>query len=274
MSLQPLQFSGGDVIPPEDFARVRGFIYRHCGIDLTDTKKVMVTGRLRKQLNTLNINSFSEYLDYIQQPGNQQELQNMIDILTTNETYFFREPEHFVFLEELIKKHPEHCYNIWSAASSSGEELYSISMVLADFCRAKDWRVLGSDLSTRVLQKAKVGHYTMDRHEGISQQRLQKYCLKGIGNQQGSFLINPELKKHTEFKVFNLLKPNPSNELFDIIFLRNVMIYFDKESKQKVLTNVLTHLRKGGYLFISHTESLFNTEHSLKTIRPSIFQSV
>lgn len=274
MSLQPYNLAGGDIITPTEFSRIRNFIYRHCGIDLTESKKVMVSGRLRKQLTRLKLATFTEYLDYVQLPGNEVELQGMVDILTTNETYFFREPEHFNFLEDLIKSKSQHPFRIWSAASSSGEELYSIAMVLADFCKSSDWRILGTDISTRVLEKAMRGHYPLERHEGISQARLQKYCLKGVGAQNGSLLIDSNLKIHTEFKQLNLLKPQHLTEQFDVIFLRNVMIYFDKESKQKVLDNVTKRLRKGGYLFISHTESLFNTEHSLTTIRPSIYQNL
>ncbi len=196
----------------------------------------------------------------------------MIDILTTNETYFFREPEHFVYLEELVKSRSTHPFRVWSAASSSGEEVYSIAMVLSDFCKVADWRVLGSDISTRMLEKASLGHYPMERHEGISHARLQKYCLKGVGSQQGSFLMSESLKTKTEFRQINLLKPDTIAEQFDIIFLRNVMIYFDQASKQKVLNNVTKRLRKGGFLFISHTESLFNTEHNFKTVRPSVYQ--
>ena len=274
MSLSELNLVGGDLISAKEFARVRSFIYRHCGIDLTEAKKVMVSGRLRKRLVTLNIEHFDEYFDFVQLPGNQAELQLMVDILTTNETYFFREPDHFKFLESLIRSRPNHPFRIWSAASSSGEEIYSIAMVLADFCHHQDWSVLGSDISVRVLEKAQKAHYQMERIEGLSQERLRKYCLRGVGTQQGSFIIDPDLKRHTEFRQINLLKPGGWREQFDIIFLRNVMIYFDQQSKQTVLEQVIQRLKKGGYLFISHTESLFNTQHELKTIRPSIYQKL
>lgn len=222
----------------------------------------------------LSLPSFEAYCDIAMHPDNELERTWMINALTTNETYFFREPEHFVFLQKLLASNKEKAsWRIWSGASSSGDEPYTLAMVMADALGLKrDWQVAGTDLSTKVLNMAALGHYPLTRNEGISSERLKKYCLKGVGEQAGTFLIAPSLKNHCVFSQQNLIDSCDRLGKFDVIFLRNVLIYFDMKSKQRVLKNVLRQLRSGGYFFISHTESLMNIEHSLTQVSPSIYR--
>jgi len=197
----------------------------------------------------------------------------LVDILTTNETYFFREPKHFEYLvENVLKSWRGGKFRIWSAASSSGEEAYSLAMLLAESLSHRAWEVLGSDLSTKVLTKAKNGVYLMDRIELLDEKLLKKYCLKGVRSQVGTFRVNEKLRKHTHFGQVNLMKTIPPKlGKFDVIFLRNVLIYFDQETKKQVVERVITKLKPGGLFFISHSETLHRVTDMLETIKPSIY---
>lgn len=262
------------VLTNSDFRRIQAFLYKVSGIHLSDSKRTLVNSRLSSRLRALSLNSFNDYFDIAMNPNNLSERTLMVDALTTNETYFFREPDHFTFLHNLVSKHREKAsWKIWSGASSSGEEIYSIAMVMADvLCFNRDWLVKGTDLSTKVLNMAALGHYPLERNGGISPERLKKYCLKGVGEQNGTFLIDPSVQKRCQFSQQNLIDSCDRLGMFDVIFLRNVMIYFNAESKQRVLNNVLRQLKPGGYFLISHTESLMNTQHSLSQVSPSIYR--
>jgi chemotaxis protein methyltransferase CheR len=205
-----------------------------------------------------------------------EELQTMVDLLTTNETYFFREPKHFEFLRDEIlgKRGAAGNFRVWSAASSSGEEVYTLAMVLADRLGQGPWEVVGSDISTQVLDKAATSHYSLARTEGIPPAFMKKYCLKGVRSHAGTFLIAPELRKRTRFYQINLTQPvDPAIGDFEVIFLRNVMIYFDPETKARVVNNLLPRLRRGGYLFIGHSETLNGLATGpLESVRPTIYR--
>jgi chemotaxis protein methyltransferase CheR len=200
----------------------------------------------------------------------------MVDLLTTNETYFFREPKHFEFLRDEIvaKRKAQGSFRVWSAASSSGEEIYTLAMVLADSLGNAPWEVVGSDISTRVLEKAATGHYSLARTEGIPPAFLQKYCLKGVRSNAGTFLIAPELRKRTHFCQINLTQPITADiGEFEVIFLRNVMIYFDADTKTKVVHHLLPRLKRGGHLVVGHSESLSGLNiGNLETVRPTIYR--
>lgn len=261
-------------LPEKDFIHFKHFIYEVSGIHLSDAKRSLVAGRLSGRLRTLQLSSYAEYFAFATSKKNIDERTYLIDALTTNETYFFREPEHFAFLSKLLQEHKsKSSWRIWSGASSSGEEIYTIAMVMADELGFDgDWNITGTDLNTKVLKMATAGHYPLERNQGISKTQLQRYCLKGIDSQQGTFLIDPALRRHTQFSQQNLIENCSRLGLFDVIFLRNVMIYFDTASKQKVLNNVLRQLKLGGYFIISHTESLMNTQHPLTQVGPSIYR--
>jgi chemotaxis protein methyltransferase CheR len=199
----------------------------------------------------------------------------MVDLLTTNETYFFREEAHFEFLTKtIVAQHPSGSpFNIWSAASSTGEEIYTISFVLAETLGLDaNWAVTGSDISTAVLATAQRGLYWLDRTRGLPQSYLRKYCLKGVRTQEGGFMIAPEIKRHTRFLQVNLNQTLPVLGKFHVIFLRNVMIYFDAETKRRVVARLVEQLLPGGYFIVGHSESLNGLTDTLRAIKPTIYQ--
>ena len=202
------------------------------------------------------------------------ELQTALDLLTTNETYFFREPQHFEYLRTAIlpSRKPGEAFRIWSAAWSRGEEPYTLAMVLADQLGATPWEMVASDISSRVLAAAQAGQYPMERAEKIPQAYLKAYCLKGIGAQAGRFLIDPKLKSRIRFLSVNLNASLPQVGTFDVIFLRNVMIYFNTDTKRQVVERLLSVLKPGGHFIISHSESLHGITDRLKMVRSSIYR--
>lgn len=262
-------------ITDQEFALFQRLIYKIAGISLSDAKKVLLVGRLRKRLVHYQLSSFSEYYRLVSAPQHAAELQVMVDLLTTNETYFFREPKHFAFLRDEIlpARRPGETFRIWSAASSSGEEAYTMAMVLAEHMRGGSWEVFGSDISTQVLEKARAGLYPLERTEGIPPAFLSKYCMKGVRTQAGKLLISPELRKNVRFDQINLTNPVESwVGDFDVIFLRNVMIYFDVPTKQQVIANLLPRLKRGGYFIIGHSESLNGITQALQSVQPTIYR--
>ncbi len=235
----------------------------------------MVASRLAKRLQYYGLSSYAEYYQLIKQPENKDEFQVMIDVLTTNETYFFREPNHFEFFrDQILTTWQGDHFKVWSAACSSGEEAYSLAIVLAETLRNKKWEVLGSDISTRVLDKAINGVYLLDRLEHMDHKWLEKYCLRGVRSQEGYFCISDTLRNHVHFEQINLVKhlPPALKQKFDVIFLRNVLIYFDQSTKKTVLNHLFETLKPGGYFFISHSESLHQINDHLIMIKPSIFK--
>ncbi|MBB5213441.1 CheR family methyltransferase [Parapusillimonas granuli] len=264
-------------ITDAEFARFQRLIHEIAGISLADSKKVLLVGRLGKRLRALQLDSFSRYLDLVTGAGagNAQERQAMVDLLTTNETYFFREQAHFDYLRNtIVPQHPpQQPLEIWSAAASTGEEIYTLAMVLADCLGVQGaWNILGSDISTQVLATAARGHYWLERTRGLPAEYLHKYCLKGVRSQEGSFLIAPELRRHTRFMQINLNAPLPDIGRFHVVFLRNVMIYFDNHTKREVVARIVQKLHPGGYLIVGHSESLNGINDSVKLVRPTIYR--
>lgn len=266
--------------PPQltdaEYALFQALIYKIAGIRMADSKKVLLAGRLSKRLRTLNLPSFNDYYALVTQPGQTRELQTMVDLLTTNETYFFREQGHFEFLANtIIAQHPKgSALDIWSAASSTGEEIYTISFVLADkLSTSGKWTVTGSDLCTTVLETAERGTYQLDRTRGLPPDYLRKYCTLGTGPDNGKFSIRPEIKQHTRFLQVNLnMTLPPTLGKYHAVFLRNVMIYFDSDTKRRVVARIAEHLHPGGYLIIGHSESLTGLTDTLKNVKPTIYQ--
>ncbi|UCV04183.1 CheR family methyltransferase [Dechloromonas denitrificans] len=262
-------------ITDQEFALFQRLIYKIAGISLSDAKKVLLVGRLQKRLRAYQLDTYSQYYRMLASGQNPEELQIMVDLLTTNETYFFREPKHFEFLRDeiLAKRRSTGTFRAWSAASSSGEEAYTLAMMLAEHLPNTPWEIVGSDISTHVLEKARRGHYPLGRHEGIPPNFLSKYCLKGVRAQEGSFLIVPELRSHVSFQQVNLTLPvDKEMGLFEVIFLRNVMIYFDIETKRKVVQNLLPHLAPGGHLVIGHSETLNGISDGLTAVRATVYR--
>jgi len=263
---------GESSISNREFSQFQQLIYEIAGISLSEAKKVLLVGRLGKRLRALGLRSFGDYFHRVCQDGQAQERQLMVDLITTNETYFFREPQHFDFLRNKVSHKRQGSFRVWSAASSSGEEAYSVAMVLADTLGMTNWEIIGTDISTKVLSKAQRGLYSLERTNGIPKELLRKYCLKGIMDQQGTLLISRTLRERTKFMYCNLLHPHHVPGPFDVIFLRNVMIYFNNETKQKVIANLLPHLKRDGHLIIGHSESLSGINTTLVAERPTIYR--
>lgn len=262
-------------IKTQEFEKFRKYLHQHAGIDLSPEKKVMLASRLSKRLRHYNLDTYDDYFHLATNTANAAEKQLMIDILTTNETYFFREPKHFDFLRSEIqaKRFSGKHLRVWSAASSSGEEAYSIAMLLAETLPTQSWEIVGTDLSNRIIEKAKKAVYPMERIELLDTNFLKKYCLKGVREQTGMMMIDRRLRENVRFLSHNLLNDVPSGlGKFDVIFLRNVLIYFNLETKQKVISNLKKVLVPGGLLFISHSETLTRIDDSLRMIQPSIYE--
>lgn len=259
-----------------DFSQFRQLIYKIAGINMADSKKTLMVGRLNRRLRHHQIASFDAYYRMVTHPAQQAELQIMVDMLTTNETYFFREQAHFDFMvSSILPQHPAgKSFDVWSAASSTGEEIYTISFVLADKLGINaPWTVTGSDISTAVLATAQKGTYWLDRVRGLPPECLRKYCVKGTGDEAGSVTISPDIKRHTKFMQANLNRTLPAGlQKYHLIFLRNVMIYFDNDTKRQVVARLIERLQPRGYLIVGHSETLNGLTDRVKAVKPTIYQ--
>ena len=259
-----------------EFNRFQRFIYDEAGITLSQAKKALVCGRLSKRLQAHRLDSFGAYFELLSSGRAADEVQTAVDLLTTNETYFFREPKHFELLRELASQargRPQP-FRVWSAASSSGEECYSIAMVLADCLDGTPtpWDILGTDISTRVLRRARTGHYPLERTRNIPPAYLKRFCLRGHGEQDGTLLVERALRGRVTFAQVNLNTDLPRLGNFDVVFLRNVMIYFNGDTKRHVVARVLSTLKPGGHLLIGHSESLNDISTAVDQLAPSIYR--
>ncbi len=266
--------TGSPAITDVEFGRIRTLVKQLTGINLSDQKKALVVGRLGNRLRHRGVSSFAEYLKILQDPSEKIELQTAIDMMTTNETSFFREPEHFRILADHIRglRPVPFPFKVWSAASSSGEEAYTIAMVLSDLLGTADWQVLGTDISTRVLERARTGLYPMERSAGIPKELLHAHCLKGTGKQEGMFLVSRHLRQRVTFTQANLIQPLPRLGPFDVAFLRNVLIYFEPPQKKLVVDAVAGQVKPGGLLIVGHSESLTGLDHNLTPLRPTVYR--
>lgn len=266
---------GNIQISNTEFGLFQKLIFQIAGISISDTKKVLLVGRLSRRLKALGCLNFSQYYKHVTTGDCTAERQAMVDLLTTNETYFFREPKHFDHLRQLaVKRRKGNTFRAWSAASSSGEEAYTMAMVLAETLGNSPWEIVGTDISARVLSKAQNGQYPMDRTDGIPNSMLKKYCLKGIHEQAGTLLIARELRERVKFQHSNLLQPAKGLGQFDVIFLRNVMIYFESETKRRVIDNLLPYLKSDGHFVVGHSESLNGLTNKLVSVAPTIYRHV
>ena len=256
-----------------EFQKFKIWLHSTAGIDLKETKRKLVEGRLACRLRHYNLESYGAYFTMITSKNAAVEAQIAVDLLTTNETYFFREAKHFDFLKKniLAKADNKQNFRLWCAASSTGEEPYTLAMTLAEGLGSTPWQIIASDINLQVLEKARSGHYALERAHNIPKTLLQKYCLKGLASQEGTFLIHKALRDKVEFKQINLINALPDFGQFDVIFLRNVMIYFDNETRTQVVNKIVSLLKPGGYLFISHSESLVGINTQLKIVQPSVF---
>jgi chemotaxis protein methyltransferase CheR len=263
------------VMKPAEFNRIRKMAYDFCGVDLGG-REVLVETRLSKKLRELNLPSFQLYCDYVQEDASGDAFTAMIDALTTNHTSFFREKKHFEFLCQSVLPaiHPRDPIRIWSAACSTGEEPYTIAFAVLTACKQGYDRltISATDISTRVLKRAAQGVYPAASLGGLSQDSLHSFFLKGSGSYAGQCLVRKEVRRLVEFRQLNLLEDCSDVGPFDVIFCRNVMIYFDQQTQQSVVDHLAARLVPGGYLFIGHAESLNNIKHGLKYISSAIYQ--
>jgi chemotaxis protein methyltransferase CheR len=267
----------------DEFKLLSEFIYNGYGIKLSPIKKIMLQGRLQKRLRENNFRSFKEYIDYVfSTDGLEKEVVHMIDAVSTNKTDFFREAPHFDFMKEkllpeFLESDKSHL-KIWSAASSSGEELYTIAIVISEFLEGKnsfDYSILGTDISLQILQKAALAVYSKDRVERIPTGLRNKYFLKSKNTTHPTVRVTGELRNKTSYQRLNLMDESyavPGD--YDIIFCRNVLIYFDRPTQEKVINKLCSKLKKDGYLFLGHSESLTGLNLPLKQIRPTIFKKM
>ncbi|MBC7702087.1 CheR family methyltransferase [Aquabacterium sp.] len=262
----------------ETFRQISGLMYKTMGLSLGDSKKPLVSSRLGSRIQRLGMGDFDDYLALISGAHDDGEFQVAVDLLTTNETYFFREPEHFAWLEKDIEAQRLKAPAIWSAASSFGDEAFSIAMLLADLQQkgriSPTWSILGTDISDRVLRSASQAIYPEDRLRHVAPRRLKQYCLRGDGDAEGLVQIQPKLREHVRFGQLNLCRPIEDIGPFDVIFLRNVLIYFDAPTKREVVDRVLTQLKPGGLFFIGSAEGRVACDTPLKPIATGVFRKV
>ncbi|PUA29245.1 MAG: SAM-dependent methyltransferase [Cellvibrio sp. 79] len=253
--------------------KIRDYVHRTAGIVIGADKTALVTGRLWRRLELTGHTTYESYFAFVLSPAGEQERNVMLDLLTTNETYFFREPAHFNFLRDhIIPQQGQQKMRVWCAASSTGEEAHSIAMVLSDALGKCNWDILATDISSKVLEQARTGVYRAERISHIPHNYLQRFCRRGIGEFDGMLAVVPSLRSRISFEQHNLLHARPANEQFDVVFLRNVLIYFDQPTKQKVLENILKNLRPGGWLILGHCESVSGLDVDVKVMRPSIYR--
>lgn len=269
-----------------DFRRFSAFIYDRCGIHLPPAKKTMLTGRLRKRLKALGMDSFGRYFDYVAGGGNDgDELVHMLDAVSTNKTDFFREPKHFQLLSRKLLPalagaggwRPERNFRVWSAGCSSGEEPYTIAMVLQDFserCAPGSFSVLGTDISTQVLRKATRAVYPEAAAEAVPFALKRSYMMRGKGSMKGFCRIVPELRRRTRFMRLNLNAGRSFGlrEPVDAIFCRNVIIYFDRDTQRTLFDRFHEQLTPGGYLFIGHSETLHGISERFDPVAVSVYR--
>lgn len=257
-----------------DFERVRKLIYQHAGISLSPVKKDMVYSRLARRLRALNKASFTEYLDALEKNGGD-EWERFVNSLTTNLTSFFREPHHFpIFAEHLRKLGSRRPIRVWCSAASTGEEPYSIAMTVAETfgLEAGHVSIVASDLDTNVLATAEKGVYPIERVEKLPPERLRKFFLRGTGSQEGFVAVRPELKRMIEFRRINLLDASyPVKGPLDIIFCRNVMIYFDKPTQYKILSRFAPLMQPDGLMFAGHSESFLHAADLFKSLGKTVY---
>ncbi|MDY7538005.1 CheR family methyltransferase [Undibacterium sp. RTI2.1] len=258
----------------KDFNRVRDLIYQKAGISLADSKQEMVYSRLARRLRATGMNSFSIYLDSLETDNSEAEWEAFTNALTTNLTSFFREEHHFPLLAEHVKKIKEPI-NVWCSASSTGEEPYSIAMTLCEaFGTLKPpVHIIATDIDTNVLATASRGVYNLDRLDKMSPDRAKKFFLRGKGAQDGLVRVRPELRDLITFKQLNLLADVwPINGVFDAIFCRNVMIYFDKPTQGAILKKFVPLMKSDGLLFAGHSENFLYVSDDFKLRGKTVYE--
>jgi chemotaxis protein methyltransferase CheR len=276
-----------DHLSDSDFARISALISRQVGIKLPAAKRLMVEGRLRRRLRALRLPSFADYCDHLfSEAGSEDELTYLINAVTTNKTDFFREPEHFELMRDQLvpsllsdRRDRSPLLKVWSAASSTGAEAYTIAMVLADVAardHSFEFAVLGTDISTDVLETGRRAVYPAEQIAPVPPAMQSRYLMHARRpGARPEVRMVPELRRHVRFDRLNLMQESyPYDRDVDIIFLRNVLIYFEKADQAAVIKKLAGHLRPGGYLLLGHSESMIGTAVTMRQVAPATFQKV
>jgi len=274
-----------ECISSRDYSRLRKLVYDEAGINLGSEKKTMLEGRIRRRLKELAIHSYGEYCDYLfSDRGLENELVHLIDVVTTNKTDFFREPRHFEFLTNTAL--PEFLASgacsgpllVWSAACSTGEEPYTLAIVLSEYALAHpdfSFRILATDVSTTVLKKARMAIYSRDVVRPVPSALKVRYFMRGREPADERVRVVPELRRLVEFRRLNFLDPDYGvMENAGLIFCRNVLIYFDRATQQRILEKLTRYLAPGGYLFVGHSETLHELDLPLAPVAPALYRRV
>nr|WP_308129617.1 CheR family methyltransferase [Actinoplanes polyasparticus] len=261
-------------ISHDDFRYITSVLHEHTGIWLAPGKEALVSGRLDKRIRALGLTGYSDYVRLLRDRHDETELHHLINLLTTNETFFFREAQHFDYLRrEVLPAHGAgRPFRLWSAASSTGEEAYTAAMVLADTLPAGAWQIVGTDVSTRVVESARAALYPIEAAERIPRQLLRRFWLKGREEYEGLMTVTTELRSRVQFHRRNLIEEFRQLGHFDVIMLRNVMIYFDLETKRSLIPRLQERLVPGGHLIIGSSESLNAIPSQLRMVEPSIYR--
>lgn len=264
-----------------EFEFIRNLVYERSRISLGPDKRELVSARLGKRMRATQMPDLGAYCGLLQSPGAEEELGNLIDAISTNHTFFFREQAHFDFLRDTVVPEMaarataegwEHL-NIWSAACSSGEEPYSIAMTLAGGPTTWPWHIQATDISHRILERAINAIYPADSVNRLTPALIKQHFQRGFGPQEGFYRIRPELRDRISFNHLNLLEGEPPFQgLFQVIFCRNVMIYFDRATQEELVGRLRRRLVPGGYLMVGHSESLTHIKHGLRPVRPAVYQ--
>jgi chemotaxis protein methyltransferase CheR len=271
-------------ISGRDYSRLCKLIYAEAGINLGTEKKTMLEGRIKRRLKALDLHSYSEYCDYLfEHAGLKDEVVHLIDVVTTNKTDFFREPGHFDFLvekalPELAERIAGRNFVIWSAGCSTGEEPYTMAIVLSEYALAHPgfrFRILASDISNLVLAKAEMGVYTNDVVAPVSPLLKRKYFMRSREPGSEKIRVVPELRRSIEFRRLNFMDADYGlSEKVDAIFCRNVIIYFDRPTQERILQKLSNHLLPGGYMFVGHAETLHDMDLPLAPVAPALYRRV
>ncbi|MBE1159480.1 CheR family methyltransferase [Dyella acidiphila] len=272
---------GGPLLGDAEFQFMRDFVYQHCGISLGEQKRQLVQGRLLRRLRALGLRDFAAYCELLRREP-EGELGELASVISTNVTSFFREMHHYdLLINELLprwleeKKHGGRL-RIWSAGCSTGEEPYALAMVLAEALeRTKstvDARILATDLSPQALETARAGTYPLERMGGVSEARRNRWFLRGEGSYEGWACVHPRLRELVTIQPLNLLHEWPMRGPFDAIFCRNVVIYFDKPTKQRLFERYAGLVEQGGYLFLGHSESMYGLSDSFELVGRTVYR--
>jgi len=269
-------------LSPRAYAFLANLVHDRSRIQLGPDRQALVAGRLARRLRELGLSGYDDYCRLLESSAAEEEVERLIEMIATNHTHFFREPAHFDILAREVlprlaaERRGAGPLAVWSAAASSGEEPYTLAIVLAEFAAARPglaWRVHASDISRRMLDQCRAAIYEAEKVVLPDEALLHRHFLRGFGEREGFYRVKPELRGRVSVDRINLFQPAyPLTPGLDVIFCRNVMIYFDRASRQELLDRLTTMLAPGGHLFVGHAESLLDLRHELEPVRPSVYR--